>query len=485
MNSPDELLRLALIERDYRLLRAEKARRSMADFVSHCFPGYFHSGFSLAVCAALDQFLEEVERGERPVLLLQAPPQHGKSQLVSRLFPAYLFGRRPQTRLAACSYAANLAREMNRDVQRIMAGPAYRALFPDRALLDRATENQGSGAGRRGRPLRNADRFDVPGGGFYVCAGVGGPLTGKSVDIGIIDDPIKNQEEARSATVKRGIRSWYETVFLTRLSRRSGHIIMATSWAADDLVATVAKGNPKARHLKFPAVSRDEHGRETALVPDLHPLDKLLETRAQLAPVQWSALYQQNPVRDGGNVFQEHWVRRWTRDSLPGSFEEVVLSWDMTFKGADNADFVVGQAWGRKGTGYYLLHQERGRLSFTASKEAVRAMHGRFPGCIGVLVEDKANGPAVMDALKDELPGIIPVRPDGSKISRAYAVTPLWSAGNVFIPDDREAVWAADFVEELITFPAGGHDDQVDAMTQALRHLKTHGVSVWEELAHG
>ena len=103
-------------------------------------------------------------------------PQHGKSQLVSRLFPAYLFGRRPQTRLAACSYAANLAREMNRDVQRIMAGPAYRALFPDRALLDRATENQGSGAGRRGRPLRNADRFDVPGGGFYVCAGVGGPL---------------------------------------------------------------------------------------------------------------------------------------------------------------------------------------------------------------------------------------------------------------------------------------------------------------------
>jgi len=446
----------------------------MEAFVSYLSPDYIHSDFSRSVCSELDAFLLQVMRGERPVLLLQAPPQHGKSQLVSRFLPAYIFGRYPDSRVAACSYSADLAKDMNRDVQRIMLDGPYQTLFPGSSL------NQKRVVTVEGQALRNSDRFDILGRrGYYVCAGVGGPLTGKSVDIGIIDDPIKNEAEARSATIKKSILAWYRSVFLTRLSKRSGQIIMATSWATDDLVATVAKDNRRARHLKFPAISPEGK----ALVPELHPLTKLLETKALLTPGQWSAMFQQTPVREGGNIFQEQWIRRWHQGSLPESFDEIILSWDMTFKDTDGSDYVVGQVWGRKGIRYYLLYQVRDRMSFTASRDAVVAMVGQYPAHAGVLVEDKANGPAVLDSLRDKIHGLIAVEPDGSKVARAYAVTALWAAGNVYIPEEEMFLWVKDFTDELVAFPAGANDDQVDAMTQALRHLKTHGLGLWEELA--
>ncbi|MDD3310965.1 phage terminase large subunit [Pseudodesulfovibrio sp.] len=465
-----------LKERELRTLRAEQARRNMAAFVSFTKEDYVHNSFSLPVCVALDVFLEDVFAGLRPVLVLQAPPQHGKSELVSRRFPPYAFGRYPNLRFAAASYGADLARDMNRDVQRIMMEDSYKAVFPDSALNPRRAVTI------EGQALRNAERFDILGHrGYYVCTGVGGPLTGKSVDIGVIDDPIKNQEEARSDTIKRAILSWYNTVFLTRLSKLSGHIIMATSWAVDDLSATVIKKNPKARHLKFPAIDQDGN----ALVPELHPLDKLLETKASLTPAEWSALYMQSPVREGGNIFQEDWVKRWNKSTLPDHFDEVIQSWDMTFKDTDGSDYVVGQVWGRKRTNYYLLHQVRDRMGFTRSKDAVKIVSAQFPQSTGVLIEDKANGPAVMDALKEDISGLIPIEPDGSKVARAHAVTSLWAGGNVHIPEDDAFPWVPDFVAELVSFPASGHDDQVDSMTQALRHLKSHGLSIWEALADG
>lgn len=465
-----------LAEKELRVLQAERARRSMTSFVSFTKPDYCHNPFSLEVCRELDQFLSDVVAGKRPLLILQAPPQHGKSELVSRRFPPYLFGRYPDLRIGACSYGADLARDMNRDVQRIMMDEQYRAVFSESALNPKRVVTM------EGQALRNSDRFDILGHrGYYVCAGVGGPLTGKSLDVGIIDDPIKNEEEARSATVKATILNWYETVFLTRLSKKSGQIIMATSWATDDLAATVAKQNPRARLLKFKAI--DENGQ--ALVPELHPLEQLLEIRASMNPAKWSALYQQSPVQEGGNIFKAEWVKRWRRSTLPEYFNEIIQSWDMTFKGTDGTDYVVGQVWGRAGVRYYLLHQVRARMGFMASKDAVQLVSTMFPSATAVLIEDKANGPAVLDALRDDVPGLLPILPDGSKVSRAHAVTALWAAGNVYIPDEEECPWVRDFVEELLSFPASGHDDQVDAMTQGLRYLKSHGLSIWEALGNG
>ncbi|MDC9591877.1 terminase family protein, partial [Xenorhabdus sp. XENO-10] len=156
--------------------------------------------------------------------------QHGKSDIVSRYLPAYFFGRYPDMRVAGLSYGKDLASDMNRDVQRIMMGEEYKELFPGSAL------NSRRGVTIDVEAKRNSETFEIVGRkGVYISQGVGGPLTGKKVDLGIIDDPIKNAKEALSPTTKSGIWNWYVSTFKTRLSKNSGEIIMATRWATDDL----------------------------------------------------------------------------------------------------------------------------------------------------------------------------------------------------------------------------------------------------------
>ena len=144
----------------------------------------------------------------------------------------------------------------------------------------------------------------------------------------------------------------------------------------------------------------------------------------------------------------------------------------MAFKDKDDSDFVVGQVWGRAGADCYLLDQVRGRWGFTATTQALKALAAKWPQATEKLVEDKANGPAVIDALKRQVPGLIPIEPDGSKTARAHAVTPLFESGNVYLPDRQIADWAESYVGELLQFPAGANDDQVDATTQALRRFQ-------------
>jgi predicted phage terminase large subunit-like protein len=454
------------------LLRRRAARAGLHPFIEYINGDYISSHFSQAVCAALDQFLTDLFAGLRPILILRAPPQHGKSDIVSRALPPYIFGRFPDLSIAGLSYAKDLASDMNRDVQRIMLSDEYRALYPESTL------NQKRVVVTDVEAKRNSETFELVGRkGRYICAGVGGPLTGKKVDVGIIDDPIKNAKEALSPTVKESIWNWYITTFLTRLSRNSGHIIMATSWATDDLSAKVIASNPRAIVLDFPAINEpDEVGYNPslplgALVPELHPLEKLQETKAAMSDYFWSAMYQQSPKPLGGTIFKDFGVRYYSRYDLPTEWDEVICSWDMTFKDSTGSDYVVGQAWGKKGANAYLLDQIRDRMTFTQSLAAVKALRERFPQTTHVLIEDKANGPAIMDTLQDEVPGLTPVEPDGSKTARAHAVTAFWEAGNVWLPSATDAPWVTEYVNELTTFPASPNDDQVDATTQALRQL--------------
>src|SRR5690606_5707132 len=182
------------------LLARRRARTNLHDFILYLNPEYIESDFSRECCAALDEFLEEMITGQRPILLLGAPPQHGKSEIVSRYFPAYVFGKYPDLRVAGLSYAFPLATSMNRDVQRIMLSPEYVNLFPDSALNQRRVVSLEMEA------KRNSEMFEIVGHrGAYISQGVGGPLTGNRVDLGIIDDPIKNAKEALSPTVKEGV----------------------------------------------------------------------------------------------------------------------------------------------------------------------------------------------------------------------------------------------------------------------------------------
>jgi hypothetical protein len=256
---------------------------------------YIVSDFSRTVCLELEQFYRDVKAGLRPILIIQAPPQHGKSQIVSRSLPAWLFGIDPDLAIGGLSYGKDLASDMNRDVQRIMMSDEYGILFPASQLNSRRVVTIDVEA------KRNSEVFEIVNRrGRYICAGVGGPLTGKKLDIGTIDDPIKNAQEALSDTTKDGIWNWYVTTFLTRLSKNSGQIVMATSWATDDLSGRIIEKNPRAKVLKFKAISDDGK----ALVPELHPIEKLLETKSILGEYFWNALYQQSPTKLGGNLIK-------------------------------------------------------------------------------------------------------------------------------------------------------------------------------------
>lgn len=454
------------------LLRRRQARKGLQSFISYVKDDYIVSHFSQTVCVALDKFLDDLAAGLRPILILRAPPQHGKSDIVSRSLPAYMFGRMPDLNIGGLSYSKDLASEMNRDVQRIMMSDEYNALFPETAL------NRKRVVAGDVEPKRNSETFEIVGRkGRYICAGVGGPLTGKKLDVGLIDDPIKNAQEALSPTVKESIWNWYQTTFLTRLSKNSGQIIMATSWAMDDLSGRIIKNNPRAIVLDFPAINDlNEEGYNPdlplgALVPELHPIEKLQETKRLLSAYFWAAMYQQKPKPLGGTIFKDFGVRHYSRYELPTEYDELILSWDMTFKDTSASDYVVGQAWMRKGANAYLLAQTRERMTFTQSLSAVKSMRERFPDALSVLIEDKANGPAIMDVLRDQVPGLTPVEPDGSKEARAHAVTSFWEAGNVWLPLPEDEPWVEDYITEMTTFPAAPNDDQVDTTTQALRHL--------------
>lgn len=450
------------------LLRRRQARKALLEYILYTNPKYKTSSFAAMVCSALDLFLDDMQAGKRPILVLQAPPQHGKSEIVSRKLPAYILGRFPDWRVGAASYSDELANAMAQDVRRNLADDRHNKLFPQPVEKRRYDVNR-------------TGEFTAPGGaGGYLGVGVGAGLTGRPVDIGIIDDPVKNEKEALSSTTKEGHWNWYQTVFTTRLSENSGQIIMATSWAEDDLPARICAhfaGDPRLTVLRFPAINLPgEVGYNPALpegplVPELKSLAFLQEVKSLFSDYWWSALYQQCAKPLGGNVFKESGVNYYLPKDLPAKFDKVIASWDCTFKDTDGTDFVVGQVWGKTGANNYLLAQVRERMSFTKTVGAVVTLRNDWPKTREILIEDKANGPAVIDTLKAKVPGIIPIEPDGSKLARAHAVTSYWEAGNVWLPHPDLFPWVKDLVGELTAFPASANDDQVDALTQALRRL--------------
>jgi predicted phage terminase large subunit-like protein len=450
------------------LLRRRKARNNLSNYINYTNELYKTSIFSEIICATIDLFLAQVQAGTRPILVLQAPPQHGKSEIVSRRLPAYIMGKFPNYRVACASYADTWAHSLAQDVRRILVTPEHLKLFPPPIE----------------KPKYNVDRMgefnNLNGKGGYLAVGAGSGLTGRPVDIGIIDDIIKNQEESLSEVTKTSHWNWYQTVFTTRMSECSGQIIMATSWAEDDLPSRIIehfRGDSRLIVLRFPAINDpSETGFNKdlplgALCPELHSLEKLLETKALFSDYWWAALYQQLPRAIGGNVFKEQYINYYLPKELPAKFDKKIISVDCTFKDTDGSDYVVAQVWGKKGANGYLLDQIRARMSFTKTVDEVVNLYKKWPGVYEVLIEEKANGAAVIEVIKKEIPGVIPIIPTESKLARAHAVTSYWEAGNIYLPHEDIVKWVIPLVAELLSFPNAAHDDQVDSLTQALRRL--------------
>lgn len=451
---------LSIADAAEELLKRRQARRNLIPFCQYTFPGYMAPPHLIELAGAL----EAIERGELKRLMVIAPPRHGKSEMVSLRFPCWYMGKHPSDYMVQAGYAESIALTHSRQARDIFISPEMTALFPDvRHRPERAGQEtvvpERQAAHEWGTTLK----------GSYYAVGIGGGLTGRGYDVGIIDDPVKDDEEAESKTVRDKVWEWYRKVFRTRAEPEAAIIIVMTRWHADDLVGHLlkqAEEDPEADQwvvLHLPAI-QDGGG---ALWPERYPIEALRKIRADMGSRSFEALYQGNPTVAKGQIFKRAWWRTYRERPV---FERVIQSWDTAFKDKVKNDYSVCTVWGEAQNGYYLLDVWRQKVEFPELERAAVALCARdLPGV--VIVEDKASGQSLVQALQrnTRMP-ILPVKVDSNKVARANAVTPLMEAGRVFIPES--APWVNDYIEELSAFPNAPHDDQVDSTTQALAYLR-------------
>ena len=443
------------------LLRQRQGIASPPDlvqFVARMYPGYVWNWHHRLIA----ELLEQVLAGEVTRLLVALPPRHGKTQLVSRLFPAYVLGRDPSMSVISCSYSAALATRNSREVQRLLSDPRYRAMFP----ATRLPTPRDTGV------TRTADYFEllsVDGRvGSYRAAGVGGSITGMGFRLGIIDDPIKDRSQADSAHYRDLVWEWYTSTFRTRAEPGARIVVISTRWHQDDLVGRLLQNEPgQWEELRLPAIAEGElHPRDPrqpgeALWPERYPIEEL-QALQRLSAYDWAALYQQRPVPRGGGLFKEEWLTQ----SLAPPCRRRVWAWDLASKAL--GDWSAGALVGETDLGYHVLRVERLRGDYPDIKRCVLRCWAEDPAD-ALLVEDAAAGVPLVQELRASTPlPVIPVRPQGPKISRAMAVSPLVEARRVsYSPGD----WNAEFLAEFCAFPSSPHDDQVDAVVMALTYL--------------
>ena len=417
-------------------------------------------------------------------LIISMPPQEGKSQRGSRRFPLWALETNPDLRIAITSYEAGVARRWGR------------AIRDDIALH---TEELGLSV-REDLSAQHEWQLDGHEGGVYT-AGVGGALTGRPVDLAVIDDPIKDREQADSPVYRERVWNWWTDVMATRLAPGAPVVLILTRWHHDDLAGRLigAEDGHLWRVINIPgqADHRPEKGETDPLgrAPGEFMDSARGRSTAQWEAIRvrsgsrtWASLYQGRPTPDTGNLFPRDGWARYDRplwiERADGSRvipelnteldAELVQSWDFTFKDTKASDYVVGQVWLRRGVQTFLLDQVRRRMSFSDSCQAMRDMTARWPQAAAKLVEDKANGPAIINALASQIGGIIAVEPEGSKYSRAVAVSPFVEAQNIHLPDPvavEGCAWVSELTEEAADFPGGSHDDTVDAFSQANHRL--------------
>lgn len=387
-------------------------------------------------------------------LIVSAPPRHGKSEGVSHYLPTWYLDWFPEHRIIFTSHGESLAVKYGMKVR------------------DNFVTNDKTWTKVHKTQQRSDDWMTSEGGGMRSTS-IAGSITGLGANLIIIDDPHKNWAEANSVAVRQNIIDAFNSTIYTRLEPNGSIIVIQTRWHERDLSGYLTtEHSDNWEVIRLPAVSEgnDLIGRPEgeALCPERYPVEKLLAIKKSVGSMVFEGLYQQNPSPPEGGIIKVDWFSRWK--TLPDMFDSMVQSWDLTFSDTGNS-FVVGQVWGKKGADLYLVDQIRDKLNFPSTIEAMARLTNRWPDAMTKYVERAANGPALISTLNRQIPGIVPVSPRGDKSSRLAAVSGIFEAGNVWVPDYNTAPWVEDYVQEMVTFPNSANDDQVDATSQALSQL--------------
>jgi predicted phage terminase large subunit-like protein len=438
------------------------------------------------VDAVVHQLLR-VHAGESYRLLINQPPRSLKSMCVSVAYVAWLLGHDPTRRIIVVSYSNELAAELHRQFRMVVDSEWYQALFP--AM----------------RPARDTglELVTTLGGSRYATS-VGGTLTGRGADLIIIDDPLK-AEEAMSEAARRRVIDWYGGTLVSRLNdKKRGPIIVVMQRLHEDDLAGHLLAQGSWEHLDLPAIAFDDgvipigrgkvKKRRTGdiLHAERESKEALDRIKAEIGSLQFSAQYQQRPVPLEGNLIRREWLRYYDQLPQQGAAGRIVQSWDIAMMTGEANDYSVCTTWRMIKADYYLVDVFRGRLAYPNLRRMVASLAAKH--AVGtVLVENAGPGMSLLQDLWHDLPhGMtrpLGQMPNGSKKERMVAQSAKIEAGHVHLP--KNADWLDTFLHEMLAFPHGRHDDQVDSVSQFLNwaatrqfpfvHTSIHGPKVFRD----
>ncbi|MDO5446109.1 MAG: phage terminase large subunit [Eubacteriales bacterium] len=467
------------------LARRELARRELARRLYREYLAYAHgevwkrTRMSSFIADEVQRFIQEDTGHAYDILVVNCPPQHGKSMTISESLPSWYLGKYPDKNIILASYDSDFAERFCKKNKMKIRAVGKKLFGMEIGSIDRAAE------------------FELSNGkGRFIARGIMSGITGNPANLVIIDDPVKNQLEADSPTYRQRLWDEWQASIKSRLSAGAKIIIIMTPWREDVFDREVIRTEKNVRHIKLPveAGEKDPLGRQKGepLCPELgKDADWLSEFRESYIhdPLggqrAWTAMYLCAPKVPDGNLVKREWWKYYLREDAerrcrpagagapvpePEHYGCQIISVDAAFKGEENSDYVSIQVWGKTGNDYFLRYCMNRHLNFPETLDAIRMVSGLYPEARLVLIEEAANGAAIISVLQKEL-FVIPIPPKGGKVARVNAVSAAIESGHVYVPAEFEAPWVTDYLEQWSTFPNAAHDDMVDASSQALSYL--------------
>lgn len=443
------------------LARRELARRSFPYYLQYATPGWIPTRFSSFLASQVQSFVTQDTGHAFDILIIETPPQHGKSMTITEAFPSWYMGTFPTNRVIVASYneeTANRFARRNKDKITQCGANLFNISIGD---------------------INQAATFELSNHqGAMISRGILSGITGNPANLIIIDDPIKNRVEADSETIRARVWEEWQNSIKSRLAAGAKVIVIMTPWHEDDLAARILQKEHNVTLLRLPveAEEDDPMGRSPGdpLCPELgkdaawlHDFKASYIKDPDGGARAWAALYQCSPRVEEGNLVRRSWWKYYDPREIK-TFGAEIISVDATFKDRDDNDFVAISVWGKRRNDYYCQYVLNRHLNFLATLQAIRTVRQMFPRAMTVLIEDKANGSAIINVLQQEM-FCIPVNPRGGKVSRVNAISAAIESGHVFLP--MGAPWVEPFIDQFSAFPNGPHDDQVDSASQALTYL--------------
>ena len=419
----------------------------------------------------LGRLLMDVELGAKDRVAVSMAPRFGKSQSISIYYPAWYLGRNPDHKVIVASHTADLAVTMARKVRNLMQTAEYQAIFPGVRIAGDA---------------KAAGKWSTNQGGEFYAIGVGGALAGRGGHLIIVDDPISEQSvTSGDAGSLDTVYEWYRAGLRTRLMPGGRIVVLHTRWHLRDLIgrlvkdASLAPDADQYEVFEFPAILNEGTPEQKSLWPEQWSLESLLRTKASMNLWQWNAQYQQNPTAAESAIIKRDWIKWWPKEDPP-PVDFIIQSWDTALTTKERSDWSVCQTWGvweneaDGSSNLILLNCTKGKWEFPDLKVEAHDQYAEWQPD-SVIIEAKASGQPLIDEMRrsgifvqDFSPG-----KGNDKIARLNAVADMFASGHVWFP---ETPWAQSVVEELLAFPVGEHDDQVDSLTLALRRARTGGL---------